>query len=119
MNFYYFLIQFVLSFTIIYFIYYFFILRKCKKDRNYVPSEVNLIIIYYHIDVKKIDIYKFVKLVSFITTLDISLTISIVGYFFNNTLISLIFGTLISLLLAIIFYRFIGSYYYKKSVNKK
>ena len=70
---------------------------------------------FYQIDVKKINIYQMIKIVSLVTTLILSLIITIIGEFFNNTIILLIFGTLISVLVAIICYRFIGKYYEKKS----
>lgn len=83
-----------------------------------VPAEVNLILYFYKIDLKKVDIYQIVKVVSVVTTFILSLIITIISVFFENTIILLLFGTLISILVAIICYRIIGSYYEKKS-NKK
>ncbi len=113
-----FLIEFVITFIIIYLIYYFFIIRKCKKNKKYVPVEVNLILVLHKIDYKKIDLYKMVKLVSFVSTIIISLIITLISNFFDNTIIILIFGTLISVLIAIISYNIIGNYFKKKSLNK-
>ncbi len=113
------IIEFLATFLIIYTLYYFFIIRKCKKNRDYVPAEVNLILIKYRIDYKKIDIYSMVKVVSFVTTIILSFAITLVIKIYNNTIISLLFGTLLSLLLAIICYQIIGNHYAKQSKNKK
>ena len=113
------LIEFIITFIIIYVIYYFIIIKKNKKDKSMVPAEVNLILLFYKIDVKKIDIYEMVKVVSLVTTFIISTIITIISVFFDSTFILLIFGTLISILVAIICYRIIGRYYEKKSKKKK
>ncbi len=83
-----------------------------------VPTEVNLILSIYKIDTKKIDLYHMIKLVSLVTTFVLSIIITAIGEFFNNTIIILIFGTLISVLVAFICYRAIGKHYEKES-NKK
>ncbi len=112
------LIEFIITFAIIYVIYYFLIIRKCRKNKKVVPAEVNLILYFYNIDLKKVDIYQIVKVVSVVTTFILSLIITIISVFFESTIILLLFGTLISIIVAIICYRMIGSYYEKKS-NKK
>ena len=109
------LIEFLIIFIVVYGFYYFFIIKKCKKDKKVVPAEVNLILSIYKIDVEKIDLYKMIKVVSLVTTIILSLIITIISEFFDNTIILLVFGTLISVLVAIICYRFIGKYYEKIS----
>ena len=113
------LIEFIITFAIIYSIYYMIVLRKCKKNKKIVPAEVNLILMFYKIDPKKIDIYQMVKVVSLVTTFIISIIITIISVYFDSTIIKLIFGTLISILVAIICYRIIGRYYEKKSNEKE
>ena len=118
-------IEFVLTFAIIYLLYFLGIVRKCKTNKKIAPAEVNLILYYYDIDVKKIDLYQMIKVVSIITTFILASIITIISIFFNSTIILLIFCTLISILVAIICYRIIGRHYEKKSqkasktVNKK
>lgn len=113
------LIEFVVTFIIIYLIYYVFVIRRCKKNKNLVPAEVNVIIIIHRIDVKKININQMIKVVSLTTTLIMSLIITVISVFFDSTIILLIFGTLISLVVAVIVYRMIGNYYKKQSDNKE
>lgn len=109
------LIEFVVTFIVVYLFYYFFIIRKCKKNKKVVPTEVSLILAVHKIDVKKINLYQMIKLVSMVTTLVISTIITMISHFFDNTIIIIIFGTLISVLVAIIFYRMIGKHYEKIS----
>ena len=116
------LIQFVLTLIIIYTIYYFYTIRKCKKNKSYAPAEVNLILMRHKIDTKKINLYGMIKLVSFVTSFILSLAITLITTLFNNTVLSLLFGTLVSVLVAIIIYNIIGNIYEKKSkkvVKKK
>lgn len=112
------LIEFIVSFLVIYLIYYFIIVRKCKKNNNYVPVEVNLVLSLYKIDYKKIDLIKMVKLVNLITTFIISVIITFINNLFDSPILVIVFGTIVSILLAIICYSFIGSYY-KKISDKK
>ena len=113
------LIEFVITFAIVYLIYYFLVIKRCKKNKNMVPAEVNLILAFYKINIKKIDVYQMVKVVSVVTTFIISTIITIISIFFDNTIILLVFGTLISILVAFICYRMIGRYYEKQSNKKK
>ena len=110
------LIEFIVTFMVIYLCYYFFVLRKCKKNKKVVPPEVNYILSIYKIDITKIDIYQLIKVVSLTTTLILSIIITIISEFFNSTIILLIFGSVISVLVAIIIYRVIGKYYEKQSI---
>ena len=109
------LIEFVATFIIIYVIYYLLVIKKCRKNHKMVPTEVNLILMFYDIDIKKINIYQMVKVVSVVTTFIIATIITTISVFFDSTIILLIFGTLLSILVAIICYRIIGKNYEKKS----
>ena len=113
------LIEFIVTFVIVYLFYYFFVIKKCKKNKKVVPAEVNLIIMLNNLDISKINVYEMIKVVSFVTSFIISLIITTIWIFFNNTIIALIFGTAISILVAIICYRIIGKYYKKQSENNK
>lgn len=112
------LLEFLGTFLIIYLLYYFFIIKKCNKDKNYVPAEVNLILILHKIDYKKIDLYKMVKVTSFVTVLIISIIITIISNFFDSALIVIVFGTILSILISIICYNYIGYYFKNKSKIK-
>ena len=111
-------IEFVITFLVLYLIYYFFIIRKCKKKSNFVPTEVNLILTIYRIDYRKINLYQMTKLVCLVSTLVMALIITLISAFFDNTIIVIIFGTLLSVVIAIIFYNMIGRYFKKQSMKK-
>lgn len=114
-----FVIEFFAIFLLLSLIYYFLIIRKCKNNSGYAPVEVNLILSRYNIDIKKINLYKMIKQVSFITIFILSLTISLITNFFDSTILAILFATLLSVLLAFIIYGYIGSYYEKKSTKKQ
>ena len=115
------LIEFIITFVLVFLIYYFTVTKRCKKNKKMVPVEVNLILAFYNIDIDKINIYQMVKVVNFVTSLIISIIITTISIYFDNTIIVMIFGALISILVAIICYRAIGRYYEKKSnkINEK
>ena len=111
-------IVFVICFIILYLIYYFFIITKCKKNNKYVPAEVNLILMRYKIDIKKIDLYKMIKMVSFITVMILSIVITFILEISSNVVFSIFFATIISIFIALISYEFVGRYYKNKSLKK-
>ncbi len=113
------LIEYIITFIIIYLTYYFVVIKKCKKNKKIVPTEVNLILYFYEIDIKKINLYQMIKVVSLVTSIILATIITVISIFFDSTIILLIFCTLISILIAIICYRIIGKYYEKKSNEKK
>ena len=109
------LIEFSITFIVIYLIYYLLVIKKFKKNKKMVPAEVNLILMFHKIDIKKIDLYQMIKVVSLVTTSILSVIITVISAFFDNTVILLVFGTLVSLVVTIICYRIIGNYYERKS----
>lgn len=109
---------FIASFVILYSIYYFCIIKKCKKKKGYVPAEVNLILLRRNIDIKKIDLYQMIKVVSLVTVLILSLAITIVLEFSLNVVVAMFIATLLALILAYVFYDIIGKYYENKSGKK-
>jgi len=113
------LIEFIVTFVVVYLFYYFFVIKKCKNNKKIAPAEVNVILSLYKIDVNKIDLYQMIKVVSLVTVTVLSIIITIIGKFFNSTIIMLIFGTLISVIVAFICYRIIGKHYEKKSNSLK
>ncbi len=112
------LLEFIITFIIVYAFYYFFIIKKCKKNKKTVPAEVNIILSLYQIDYKKIDILKMTKVVSLVTTAIIAIIVTLIDTFFNSTIIVLLFGTILSVVVAIICYRMIGKHYKKISDSK-
>lgn len=112
------LIEFIVTFIIVYAFYYFFVIKKCQKDKKIAPTEVSIILSLYHIDYKKINLMRMTRVVSLVTTTILSIIITIISLFFDNTFIVLIFGTIMSVLVAIICYRIIGKHYKRISDSK-
>jgi hypothetical protein len=118
------IIEFVVIFLVIYLLYYYLTIKKCQKEKNYIPVEVSIIIIRNKIDVKKINLYQMIKVVLLATSIILSLSIVIIHKVIKDLVLSLFIALLLSLILAIITYSFIGNYYKKKEikgiiVNKK
>ena len=53
------LIEFIITFCLIYTFYYFFVIRKYRIDNHNIPIEVNIILVKNKIDSKKINLYMF------------------------------------------------------------
>ena len=109
-------IIFIASFIILSLIYYFFIIKKCKKNKKYVPIEVDLILVKHRIDYNKINLYQMIKVVSIVTIFIMSVVISLISELFSNTIMSLFIATIISIIIALLCYEMIGRYYKKKSL---
>lgn len=112
-------IEFIITFLLILIFYYFFSIRKYKKDNNFIPTEVSLIIIRNHLDKKKIDVYKMIKVVSVLTSIILAISTTLMINLSNNIFISILVGVSLSVVLAIIVYGFIGNSFKKKIKNIK
>ncbi len=111
-------IEFIITFVVLYAIYYFFIIRKCKKNKDYVPVEVNYILLLYKINYKKINLLSMIKVVSIITCFVLAFSITMISNTFNSIIINIIFASSASILLAIILYGIVGKVYQRKSYRK-
>ena len=113
------LIQFLVTFIIVFVIYYLFILLKCKKEKDYVPIEVNIILMKHRIDIKKINLYKMSKIVTIATSLILAMAITFITNLFENMILSMFLGTIISVIVAFIVYEIIGKIYERRSKKEK
>ena len=111
------LIEFIITFCLIYTFYYFFVIRKYRIDNHNIPIEVNIILVKNKIDSKKINLYKMIKFVSVLTSLILSLSVILMSHLSKNIIISVIVGVSLSIVLSIIIYSFVGRYY-KNMENK-
>lgn len=112
-------IEFILTFIVVYLIYYFVIIRKNKEfDPNRVPVEVNLIIMRHKIDMKKIDYGKMLRLISLVSSLDIALIVTMVFRFVDNVYLGIFVSLLIVIPISLIGYSAIGRYFEKNSLKK-
>ncbi len=110
------IIEFLILFIILYTLYYLFIIKKCKKKKKNAPIEVNIILFLHQIDAKKINLYQMIKVVGFTTVGILSFVITLVfNVFKNSTILSIIIGSIVSIIMALICYTIIGNYYERVS----
>ena len=112
-------IEFILTFVAVYLIYFFVVIKKNKVfDPNYVPVEVNLIVMRHKIDMKKIDYPKMLRLISLVSSLDIALIVTLVFRLVNNVYLGILISLLIVVPISLIGYSMIGRYFEKNSCEK-
>ena len=135
---------FVLTTIVTYIIYYVFIIRKydasgkrivkvkkskkektgkVKKqkeiDQAKYPSEVELFIYRYKVDLKKINFRGMLKLLGFVCSLDIAFIVTVLTFInTDNTLILLGVGALLVIPVILISFSLLGRYFKKKGLTK-
>ena len=119
MNFIKFGIEFLITFAFVLAYYYYFSIRRYKKDNKNIPVEVDIILEKNKIDSTKIDIYSMIKIVCILTAFILSSAITLMTYLSKNIILSILIGVCLSIVLAVIIYDFIGKYYKKKEKNNK
>jgi len=107
--------------------YFFLIIQKSSKKKNYVSQEVNIILLAYKIDYHKINLRQMMYIVSILTSIVLAFSITFVSYLHENLVIAILLATLIALVSLLIIYTIIGCIYShkvlkndkEKSVKKK
>ncbi len=112
-NFIYFLVAFVLVFLF----YYFFVIRKVKKNKDIIPMELNFFIRRYNLNIKKINKEKVVLLISLTNSFIISFT-SVVTFNVESLLWRLVIGFALLMTLIYSLYEIEGGIL-KRKENKK
>lgn len=108
------IIYFLLAFIIIYLFYLFtVILQKKRYDKFKTSNQVMYFVKKYKLNVKKIDIKKFINIISLTNSFIIALSFAAVIKIENNILMLLV-GLLILIPLMLLCYHFIGKYLQKE-----
>lgn len=111
-----FLIDFVLSFIVVFVFYYFAMIRQYKKlDKKKVPAEVNIILRFNKIDLKKINYKKMLLMLTCVTSFIIALNLTVIYKFTNSNVLIVLITVLVSLPIALVAYDLIGKYFAKQS----
>ena len=111
-----FLIDFVLSFIVVFIIYYFALIRQNKKlEKKKVPAEVNLILRYHKINLEKINYKLMLILITCVTSFIIALNITVIYKFTNSNIVIILVTVLVSLPIALVCYDLIGKHFEKQS----
>jgi len=111
------LISFLVSFIVVYLFYFITVILQKKKYEKFKSSnQVMFFVKRYKLDVKKININKFVKIISFVNSFIIALAFAIATTVSNYLLVLLIgFITIIPLIL--ISYHIVGLYLKKEEIK--
>ena len=110
-------ILFIMCFSVIYIIYQIFVVRKAKKNKKKKPTEVNYLIYKYHIDIDKLNYKRLLKCISFVSSFDISILVTI-SFIFNSFIYKILVIFLLMIPLILCSYHIIGIYYTRKGLIK-
>ena len=105
------LLDFIISYTLIFILYYFFfVFKKTKYNKKKVPVEYYYLVRVYGLDEKKINYKKFL----YTSAIIIALTYVIVFHLLDNWLWQLLCSIILIILLIIIMYAILGRHYQKR-----
>lgn len=109
------LLDFIVSYVLIFILYYFFFIRKkTKYNKKKIPVEYYYLVRVYALDEKKINYKRFVYVMGFINTFIISFVYVIVFHLLNGFIWQLLCGIVLIILLIVIMYGILGRYYQKR-----
>jgi len=103
---------FLLSFILIYIMYYFFFIRKTRRGEK-VPAEGQYLISLYKLDVNKFSYHKFIKTVGLVTSLDIAIVATIVANV-GGVVWQILFGFVAVVPVVVLTFMLLGKYYQSK-----
>lgn len=114
-----FVLDFIMSFIIVFIFYYFAMIRQYKKiEKKKVPAEVNIILKYNKIDLKKIDYKKMLIMLACVTSFIIAINLTVIYKFTSSNILIIVITVLVSLPIALVSYDLIGKYFAKQSKQK-
>lgn len=96
--------------------------KKIKKEKEdiRIPTEVEILIAKYHVDISKINYKKLLKIVGLTCSIDIGLIIGIISLIpIDNIYIQLLVGGILVIPIILISYSILGKYFKKKGLVVK
>ncbi len=124
------MLGFIITVTLVYFIYYVMHIRKYDKDGKYIqkknkseepkiPVEVELLIRKYNIDLKKLNYRGLLKVVGLVCALDVAIIVTLIIYLpIKSLMIKLLIGGLLTFPVILISYSLLGKYFKQKGLIK-
>ena len=111
-----FLIRFLISFVIVYLLYFVFVvLNKKKKNSIYDTRQASILINLNKLDVKKIDKNLFIQSLIISNSIILSFTFTFaISHFFKNFILNMMASFLIMLILIVVLYKIVGIILNKK-----
>ena len=90
-----------------------------EKDDAKLPTEVEVIVVKYKVDLKKINLKKLLKIVGLVCSLDIAIIVSVIAIFRLKNLYAMLgIGALLVLPIILISFWLVGLYLKKKGMTK-
>ena len=92
--------------------------KKIKEEEDFkLPTEVEILVAKYHIDLSKINYKKLLHIVGITCSLDIGIIIGIISYVpIENIYIKLLIGGVLVIPIILISYAILGKYFKKKGL---
>ena len=104
------IVYFVITFLVVYTIYYFASIRKAKKNKKKIPVEVEYLMLCYKIDVKKIPYRNFLNTIAIVGSLDVAIVATLVSLI-DGVIWQLLFGFVFVVPVIVISFTLVGKYY--------
>ena len=109
---------FILTFLLVFGIYELFVVRKEKKGNSKKkPVEVRYLEARYQLDIKKLPYKQLLNVISFVSSFDIAIIVTII-VFAKSFLLELLLGICLTLPIILVSYHFVGKIYQKKGKRK-
>ena len=139
------MIWFIITVAVVYLYYYLFVIRKYDEKGNRIvkekkvkgkekeklkpkkkkeideakyPSEVELFIYRYKIDLKKVNFRAMTKALALVCSIDIALVVTILSYIPLGMVWKLLIGAVIVFVVILISFSLLGKYFKKKGLTK-
>ena len=114
-------VLFLITFLFVLLIYEIFIVRRTKKKKKkkeeYEPVEVSYLVKKYKLDLKKVNYNRLLQVISFTSSLDIALIVSII-LFIKNFILEILIGFICTLFIILVSYHIVYLIYKKKGMIK-
>ncbi len=118
------LLLFFLTFLFVLCIYEFIIVRRVKKKdkkkskkKNKEPIEVTYLVKKYKLDLDKISYNQLLQIIALTSSFDIAIVVNTI-LFFDNTIIGILVGFVVTIVIILISYHFVYLFYKKKGMIK-
>ncbi len=118
------LLLFFLTFLFVLCIYEFIIVRRAKKKdkkkskkKNKEPIEVTYLVKKYKLDLDKISYNQLLQIIALTSSFDIAIVVNTI-LFFDNTIIGILVGFVVTIVIILISYHFVYLFYKKKGMIK-
>lgn len=102
------------SFGLFLILYLLLVVRKYREyDPNKIPLEARYLSLVYHIDLRKVSYRKLLLVISFVSSFDMAVSFVVV-FLISNIFLQILVGFFLLVLLILITYHFVGTYFLRK-----